>query len=265
MLCALLLAGAAPAQTIQGTVQDEVTGEAVAGAAILLLDMAGSVLSATRSTADGRFVLRSTAGDTVRIRAERRGFSSVETQPWVLRTGSTLDLELRVRPAPLTLDTITVTGRWRSRNRDRFEQRRRSEIAGTLLGEERLSRIRVPSASQKLAMLIPRVINVPDGTVRVRKRGGDFTGIPSCQPRFYVDGTRFPGDLALDALVQGTEIRAVEFYDDPRFAPAEFAMGTDPMIVTAYNPFTGRNESAPGLAPPCAIIVIWTEWGLGKP
>lgn len=98
----------------------------------------------------------------------------------------------------------------------------------------------------------------------MRKRGADLSGVPTCQPRFYIDGIRFPGDISIDALVQGTAIRAIEFYDDPIFAPAEFSMGADAMISTGLNPATGKMESAMGLSPPCAIIVIWTEYGFGE-
>ena len=88
-------------QTIRGRVQNEVSGEKLAGAAVLLTDVQCAVGTATRSGIDGSFVLRTSAGDTVRLRVERPGYAGVDTQPWVLNRGSTLELQLRLRPAPL--------------------------------------------------------------------------------------------------------------------------------------------------------------------
>lgn len=50
-------ANAARAQSIWGTVRDDVSGQPVAGTAIFLTDMQGVVRSVTRTTADEKFQL----------------------------------------------------------------------------------------------------------------------------------------------------------------------------------------------------------------
>jgi hypothetical protein len=259
----LVAPGASRAQTIRGTVRDDVSGRALAGAAVLLTDVEGTVRAATRSAEDGSFVLESVAGDTVRVRSERVGYEAMETKPWVLARSSVLEMELRLRPAPVALDTFTVAGRRRSRNAAGFEQRRGMEIWGRFADAERLSRVRSPRAIDRLRLVIPSILAAPDGTVRVRTKGVNMLGMPSCQPRYYIDGVRYPGDISLDALVSGTSIRAVEFYDNPIQAPAQFSMGVDLVLINGVG-LDGNVRRGPVLKPPCAIIVIWTDVGFGE-
>jgi hypothetical protein len=253
LLC--LVAATARAQEIRGTVVDDVSGDAVPGAAVLLTDLRGSVLGVARSADGGGFLLRSAAGDTVRVRVERSGYESTETRPWLLKEGSVLEMEVRLRPAPVMLDALTVTGAWRSRNRAEYERRRRSEVWGRFVGPDRLASLRLARASGRLSALIPGLRATADGVVTIRKRGVD------CLPRIYIDGTRFPGDVSLDAMVQGGAIRAVEYYADATLAPGELSIGQD---VVTRDPRTGLPGRMGGMTPPCAILVIWTDVGFGE-
>lgn len=106
------------------------------------------------------------------------------------------------------------------------------------------------------------MVATADGSVRVRTRGVDINGIPTCQPRFYIDGIRFPGDISLKALVSGASIRAVEYYN-PLEAPGQFTMGMDPTLATTRNS-GGQLVTEYTLSRPCAIIVIWTDVGFGE-
>jgi hypothetical protein len=250
LLC--LGAPGARAQEIRGTVVDDVSGANVPGAAVLLIDLEGRVLGVDRSREDGGFLLRSAAGDTVRVRVERSGYEPTQTKPWLLNRGSVLEMEVRLEPAPVVLDTLTVTGAWRSRNRASFERHRRSEAWGKFVGPERLATIRIPRASTRLSAFIPGLTATADGVVTIRRRGA------VCVPRLYIDGTRFPGDVSLDAMVQGGAIRAVEYYADPLQAPGELSIGQDLLAG-------GSPTGAPGgMRPPCAILVLWTDAGFGE-
>jgi hypothetical protein len=182
----------------------------------------------------------------------------------VLAAESQLDIDFLLEPTPVALDPLTVTVRLRqSRNREGFERRRRAEIWGKFVDHERLARVRSPRAINRLQAVIPGMVAGADGVVKVRKRGADLTGVPSCTPRYYIDGVRFPGDMSLDGLVQGESIRAVEYYSEPQWAPAQFTMGVDPMMVTRADG-SGGVISGYGLARPCAVIVIWTEFAFGS-
>ncbi|HEX6071234.1 MAG TPA: carboxypeptidase-like regulatory domain-containing protein [Longimicrobiaceae bacterium] len=254
--------GIVGAQTIHGTVRDRITGDALAGATVLLTDGRDSVRAATLSTDDGTFRMRSQPGDTVRVRAERAGYGPMASRLLVLAAESSLELDVQLLPMPVALDGITVIGERQLGNRADFERRRRSEIWGRFADAERLAQVRSPRAVDRLRAFIPGMVAGADGIVRVRKRGGDLSGVPTCQPRYYIDGVRYPGDLSVDALVPGELIRAVEYYSDPQVAPAEFTMGFDAMIVTGPN-LDGIVTSGPGLRRPCAIVVIWTVSGFG--
>jgi hypothetical protein len=247
-------AATAHAQTIRGTLVDDVSDGPVVSGAVVLTDRNGVVRGIARSDADGRFTLKSEPGDTVRVRVEREGYATLESKPWVLGRNAVLELTLRLKPIPLTLDTLTVTGAWRSRNRQTYDRRRRGEIEGSFADGEKLERIHFARTSDLLRALFPRILPTPDGRIMVRKRGVDISGNASCQPRYYIDGMRYPGDLSLDALVTGPQIRAVEFYPDALFAPPTLSAGNDRMIVN--NKMT--------LSKPCAIIVIWTDMGFGE-
>jgi hypothetical protein len=243
----LATASVARAQTIRGTVTDEVTGRPIAGAAIFLTGVDGAVRIVTRSRPDGRYELRSAAGDTIRVQVERAGYESLATSPWMLAQESTLEMDLKLKPGSVMLDTLTVIGAWRTRNQAGFERRSRSEATGTFLDAARLTRARFGRTSQRLMALLPGVIADPDGALRLRQGG-----VASCRPRLYIDGTRYPSDLPIDALVQGDAIRAIELYRNGFLAPAQFSAGEDVVVTSGGRPVGG---------PPCAIIVIWTELG----
>lgn len=263
-LLILLLAGAvlpAEAQTIQGIVRDT-AGAALEGATVLLSDGRDSVRAVTQSGPGGRYTLRSEPGDTVRVRAERLGYRAMRSQLFVLAARSELELEIRLSPAPVELAELSIRSERHSLRRAEFERRRRSEPWGRFADAERIGRVRSPRAADRLRPIIPGMVVGPDGIVRVRKRGADLTGVPTCQPRYYIDGVRYPGDMSLDALVEGDLIRGVEYYDNPDVAPAQFTLGFDPMVFTGIN-LDGQLQSSFGFKRPCAIIVIWTVHSFG--
>lgn len=105
----------------------------------------------------------------MRFCAERSGYSSTQTQPWVLGRESVLALEIRLQPAPVALDTLTMMGKRRTLDRAGFERRRRAEIWGKFADSERLSRVRTPGCASAPGR-DPR-----DGGDRRRQREGQNT------------------------------------------------------------------------------------------
>jgi hypothetical protein len=265
---ALLFAGGGAAQTIRGRVVDEVDGRPLPAAAVLLTDMEGRVRTVTRSGRDGEYQLRSTPGDTVRVRVERYGYQAMQSAPWTLAAGGVLEMEIRLRPEDegtvVTLDTLTVRATtWRTRNRAQFERRRGMEAWGSFVDATRLSRIRSPRASDRLSFFIPGLQVSPTGVLMARGRGAALNGSTGCQPRLIVDGTRYPGDLPIDGLVAGDAIRAVEYYPDPDKAPGEFALGYESVLADAADPTATWGTRDFVMRKPCAIVVIWTDYGFG--
>lgn len=267
-LAIVLLAGAvhAPglggAQTITGTIRDAETGEILENATVMVVDKQDSVRTVTLTGPRGEFNLRTVAGDTVRVRAERLGYRPMTSQLLLLAEASQLTLDILLHSQPIALAPVTVTAERWTRNREDFERRRRSEVWGRFVGPDRLAAFRSPRAVDRIRPFIPGLYVSADGRISVPKRGADFTGVPTCQPRLIVDGSRFPGDIPLSSLVSGSSIRALEYYREPQWAPGEFAMGWDPMIQRGMN-LDGMIVSEPGLGRPCAIVVIWTERGFG--
>ncbi len=103
----LLGSSAAGAQTaaVVGSVCDAETGQAIAGATVLLN---GTPLS-TVTGADGRFVIEGIEAGQYTLRAVAMGFSADSLFHVVLAAGERRDLTLRLQRVPLMLHEIVVT------------------------------------------------------------------------------------------------------------------------------------------------------------
>jgi len=99
-------------QTSQGTIQGGVfdqTGGAVAGASVSVIDIArGATRSLTTDNA-GQYVAPNLTPGTYTVRAEAKGFRTVEHSGVLVEVGKNLRVDLTVQPGEQT-QTITVTG-----------------------------------------------------------------------------------------------------------------------------------------------------------
>jgi hypothetical protein len=94
--------------TIQGGVFDQ-TGGAIAGATVTVTDVARGVTRALTTDNAGQYVAPSLNPGTYTIRAEAKGFRSVEHSGVLVEVGQNIRLDLIVQPGEQT-QTVTVTG-----------------------------------------------------------------------------------------------------------------------------------------------------------
>jgi hypothetical protein len=93
---------------IQGSVFDQ-SGGAVAGASVSVIDVARGVTRALVSDAAGEYVATNLNPGTYTIRAEAKGFRTVEHSGILVEVGQNIRVDLVVQPGEQT-QTITVTG-----------------------------------------------------------------------------------------------------------------------------------------------------------
>jgi hypothetical protein len=238
-LVALLLAWAAVAahgQTVQGTLTDSATQRPVVGAPVVILDHTGSKRGTTRTDESGSFRLHVSPG-SYWIQIQPDGYEIVETRPFVVERPDSLDLALTTRPEVTRLEGVTVEASFtRNRNFAGFLERERIEF-GHFLGPDDIRRARATRASDLFMNLVPGldVNQAAEGALLFRNRGR------VCAPILVVDGFRAAGN-AVDQVVIGSEVRAVEVYSQPELAPPGLSMA----------PF---NQ--------CGVVAIWTAFGLG--
>ena len=99
-------------QTSQGTIQGGVfdqTGGAVAGATVSVIDVARGVRRALTADGAGEYVANDLTPGTYTVRAEAKGFRTVEHSGVLVEVGQNIRVDLVVQPGEQT-QTITVTG-----------------------------------------------------------------------------------------------------------------------------------------------------------
>lgn len=258
---------------IGGRVAEAGTRRPVAGATVTLLNERGQAAGSVVTDAQGSFHLPVSAPGRYRMGAQRVGYQRSLSQLLTVAPGDAVQVELLVSTDAVVLEPLTVVASSRDVRRSSrmaaFEWRRDNNSWGRFLGPEEIARIRPFHASDALAQ-VPFVQingNPPLRQPTLRGRFGN-----RCNPTIYVDGQRLPApagrfdapersdprmqpfgrsfpvktDAApanagvnLDELVSGSDIVAVEVYDRPFEAPAEFS----PAEVQIN----------------CGVIVVWTR------
>jgi hypothetical protein len=258
---------------IGGRVAEAGTRRPVAGATVMLLNDRGQAAGSVVTDARGSFHLPVAAPGRFQLAAQRVGYHRSISQPMTLVPSDAVQVELLVSTDAVVLEPLTVVASSRDVTRNSrlatFEWRRENNPWGRFLGPEQIARIRPFHATDALAQ-VPFVQisgRPPQRQATLRGRFGN-----RCNPTIYVDGQRIPApagrfdapdrsdprmlpfsrsfpvktDAApagagvnLDDLVSGADIVAVEVYDRPFEAPAEFS----PAEVQIN----------------CGVIVVWTR------
>jgi hypothetical protein len=233
------VAQAAVSRGIHGRVLDDSTGLPVAGATITLLTDRRRTHLRARTDEEGRFRLRPSSAGAFHLRATADGFIPSETRPLSITPDDTLSLEIRVSRTTVLLAPVTVVAAPPRLLRDEqlagFEWRRRQMVQGRFVGPDQIRHIN-PFFASDVLQHVP-FVRVAGGFRRVvLVRSPVFGGY--CVPTVYVDAVqvRLNDELTLDDLVAGSTVAAVEVYDRPGSAPAEF--------------------SSSGM---CGVVVIWTR------
>jgi hypothetical protein len=238
---------AAVAQFIHGWVHDVTSEQPLLAVKVAVIGADGIPRAFTLTDSAGTFRLHAPANDTFRLRVERLGYATTMSVPLTLAASDSLRLEIRLKPMPLRLEGITATAKSRlNRNFDEFLRRQKNGF-GRYAGPQEIARLRASSVTQVLWPLSGRLVPYGHGVraLRIPPAGPNAY----CYPRVYVDGTPLPasGDsiaAPIDLDISPESLRAVEVYDNPHQAPAQFQV-----------PFMED----------CPVIVIWTDFGFGLP
>lgn len=102
----LLTTAPAAGQSIEGRMVEAGTGEAVAGASVMLLDASGRRVDFSLTGADGAFRLVAPAPGTFRIGYQRIGYQGGESRAFELGADEVASHRLEAPVQPLTLPTI---------------------------------------------------------------------------------------------------------------------------------------------------------------
>ena len=227
---------------ITGQVLEATSGQPIAGARVALVNFRGLTVTTVETDAAGAFHLPVRHPGAHRLRAERVGYQRSLSPPLTVVPDDTLRVEMRMSSEALVLEPLTVVASSRRLMRDvqlaEFEYRRQRSGWGRFVGPEEIRRINPFHASDVLQR-VP-FVQVSGGgltrsvTLRQRRRFG------SCVPTVYVDAhyRRIDSDFTLDDMVAGSTIAAVEVYQDPWAAPAQ------------YGPIGNLD---------CGVIMIWTH------
>ena len=177
------------------------------------------------------------------LRVRRIGFNEFSG---VAEQGATGDIEIRLSRAPRQLGTVTITATGdsplvRSGFYDRLEQAQRGAFVAEFITPEE---IRERNASQVAQLLQGRRFVTISSSKGARPRLIAY-GRNGCEMSILVDKQRInanstdpDGSVAIDDLVSGRSVVAIEVYASNANAPAELV------------PLTGAGS--------CGIIAIWT-------
>ena len=119
-------------QTSQGTLAGGVfdqSGGAIVGATVTVIDVSRGVKRALTTDAAGQYVATNLTPGTYTVRAEAKGFQTVEHSGVLLEVGQTIRVDLVVQPGEQS-QTITVTERNSCDQYDRCDFRRNCKQPG---------------------------------------------------------------------------------------------------------------------------------------
>ena len=240
LLAAALLLSVAPtiaAQTIRGTLIDQVTERPIPGATVsLITEPNAQPAASTKSGSDGTFTLTAPSPGVYRLLAEPPGYRTSVSPALELPAGLNADFTWRIVPSGYRLVPIVVVGdnqRPAGQQNGFMDRIAKRAAFGRLITRDQIEK-QHPFRVTDLLRTIPglQVIPAPFGDI-VRTTEG-------CTPLVYLDGIRYPlmGE-SIDAIVNPNDLEAVEVYPHGATVPVEL--------------------SAPGSA--CGVVALWTRRG----
>ena len=254
-----LLAPATQAQVPAGTVLDSVSGRPIAGARVLLLDSAGTAITALVTRPDGQFTFNIPHLGEYRLLIGRIGYPISISKPFLFSSAFTASVSLSLPSNPITLDTVTVVAKEIERRlpylADAGFYKRRQEGFGHFLTRDEIDK-RDPLHLTDLLHGMSGVRVTCGGQQRGPAQGGPglqctvtmraantmfFRG--KCNPSVVLDGVLLQpggtasGGLSLDDLVNPFNIEALEVYPGPEGVPVQYS----------------------GYLSPCGAILVWSK------
>jgi len=244
-----LLAPAAHAQVLAGTVLDSASGKPIVGARILLLDSAGTAIKSLVTASDGQFSFSIPHLGQYRLLIGRIGYAISISKPFLFSSAFMARVSLSLPSNPVTLDTVTVVAKEIERRlpyladagfygrrqigfghfltRDEIDKRDPLILSDLLKG---MSGVRVTCTGARRCTVTMRAAN----TMFFRGK---------CNPSVVLDGALLQpggtggGGLLLDDLVNPFNIEALEVYPGPEGVPVQYS----------------------GYLSPCGSIIVWSR------
>jgi len=252
-----LLAHAAQAQVLAGTVLDSASGKPIVGARILLLDSAGTAIESLVTASDGQFSFSIPHLGQYRLLIGRIGYPISISKPFLFGSAFTARVSLSLPSNPITLDTVTIVAKEIERRlpylADAGFYRRRQIGFGHFLTRDEIDK-RDPLILTDLLHGMSGV-RVTCGGEQGRPRGpGPHCAVTmraantmffrgKCNPSVVLDGVLLQpggtagGGLLLDDLVNPFNIEALEVYPGPEGVPVQYS----------------------GYLSPCGAILVWSR------
>lgn len=234
----LLLSLACPqllrAQTLEGTLLDDRTGQRIWAGTVTLLTADSAEVVSTRTDRGGKFVLHARGPGTYRVRAERARFTPAMSAPMELKEGDTIHVQLLLLRSAVVLNPLVVHAPRRLRGPlGDFYDRLNRMPWGKFVTREEIER-RPGSRATDLLRRISGVQLVP-----ARGSFGSHVLLRgTCHPTVFVNGTRVPlvMGMTIDDLVSPTMLEGIEVYKNAIEVPAQYGLDVD-----------------------CGAILLWTR------
>lgn len=230
---------------IHGRLIDDGTRAVIPAVAVHLLTAGGERVLTVFTDSTGTFRMRAPMPGEYRLRGERIGYRTTETEKIKLLAGDALSFDFYLSTSAVLLAPIEVTAsardwgdRWVPAGMEPvYERMRFAELLGT--GKFFTRRTLAEYEGVSLTGLLMNVPGLrPDGSggVVMRRAGGSG----DCAPLIYLNGAKYPlMGVPLDQLFGTADLEAVEVYRGASQIPAEFS-GSDAQ---------------------CGVIALWTRRG----
>ncbi|HWP38861.1 MAG TPA: TonB-dependent receptor [Gemmatimonadales bacterium] len=239
-----LAAGAVRAQQgpvrITGVVVDDLTGQPIAGALIVIVGANDS----TMANRDGRFEFSGLAAGAFALEARQIGFQPVRAS-FELGAGESADITFSLTALATPLEEVVVTGPYVHPSMAEFS-RRRSEGHGHFITREDIEREQ-PMLLSDLFDQIPGVrLECKYGRqcwIDMGRSQPSMVGKPVCHVQYFVDGVRY-GTAAEEVDINSfrpEDIEGIEIYRGASSVPSRY---------------TGRDAR-------CGVVLIWLR--IGRP
>ena len=228
--------GPAAAQTVGGSVAEQGSGAAVAGATVLLRQLGGTGRASAMTDATGAFVML-LAGRSARYIILVSHPSYVTFQDTLqLSSQEAVTLQLQLGRDAIALQPLVVKARMQRRLQGYYDRLNRGTGFGRFLTHDDLERIPANRTTDYLRRI--------PGIRLERVNGGNLVTIANplgaCTPLIYVDGMPIEqrGPDEVDDLLEPLALEGIEFYAGVVGLPLEFA---------------GAQQTG------CGVVAFWTR------
>jgi hypothetical protein len=213
---AVVPAGGAAAQAIDGRVVAHATGAPIRGADLILLDTLDRAVAAAVSDADGGFRIEAPGPGTWRLAAQLIGYRTVLSDPLDVDTGDEVTVDVRLTVKAIEIDepiVVTSRGSYLDPNAREFHARRvRGEKTG--IGEFLHGEALDVASATVPSDLLRRVHGVRVGAGR-NQQGRIIQMGGGCVPAIFVNGSQinqFRRNQSVDDVVSVHDIEGIEVY-----------------------------------------------------